>query len=97
MLPLFRKILTWAPINQAFGRSDIFIKELHNRLQRHSNSNNIRINLLKILAMIIVAHKSPKTLITKNELLNLLIKLADDKSSVIVKDLAKKLVDKWSH
>jgi len=95
ILPLFRRILTTSiRVNQAFGRSGIFIEELKSRLERHANSNNIRINLLKILALIFYACQQPHRLIEDHKLMPLLDKLSKDTGSVIVMSLAKKLIQK---
>jgi hypothetical protein len=51
-------------VNQSFGRSYEFVAEIKIRLIRHGNSNNIRISLLKILALIFVAHPNTVKLST---------------------------------
>ena len=96
MLPLFRKMLSVSiRVNQSFGRSGEFISEIKQRLERHAASNNIRINLLKILALIFVAHPNPSLLAKDYGLMPILVKLTEDKASVIVVSLANKLVEKF--
>lgn len=65
-----------------------------NRLERHRKRNAIRINLLRILALIIVAHQCPYRLLTVDNLrvLPLLRKLSQDRSAVVVMNLAVKLL-----
>eukprot|EP00808_Paulinella_micropora_P021792 g56479.t1 len=97
ILPLFRQIISISVrINQALGRSDIFIKALLGRLQHDKTNNSIRINLLKILALVLVAHKHPKPLAKSYKLISLLKTLEADNQSVIVLALVSKLIAKWS-
>lgn len=63
MLPQFKKLLSHSiKVNQSFGRSDLFVQEIKNRLIKHQDSNSIRIGLLKILLLIVVARYDFKTL-----------------------------------
>jgi hypothetical protein len=95
ILPQFRKLLTGSlQFNQAFARSNGCIRTIKDRLERYAKNNNIRGNLLKILALIIVGHKSPQQFMNSHNLLPVLTKIAEDKESVIVRDLADKLVKK---
>jgi hypothetical protein len=61
---LYRRILTTSiRVNQAFGRSGFFIEELKAKLEKYANSNNIRISLLRILALIFYASQQPAKMI----------------------------------
>eukprot|EP00457_Paulinella_chromatophora_P000887 gb/GEZN01000888.1/.p1 GENE.gb/GEZN01000888.1/~~gb/GEZN01000888.1/.p1 ORF type:complete len:1118 (-),score=151.66 gb/GEZN01000888.1/:33-3386(-) len=97
ILPLFRQIISISiRINQALGRSEVFTKALLARLQHDKTNNSIRINLLKILALVLVAHKSPKILVKQQKLIPLLKGLEADNQSVIVLALVSKLIAKWT-
>lgn len=97
-------------VNQSFGLCGEFISEIKHRLEKSSvsnavssttaaanmgtNNNNIRINLLKILALLFAGHHNPVKFASEHNLEPLLQKLHEDKNSVIVASLASKLLDK---
>jgi len=95
MLHIFRSMVaTSVRVNQAFGRSRLFVNELISRLERH-NSNSIRIDLLKILLLIMAAHKSRQSLIKEHNIVPILSALAADTSNVIVSDFSSKLLNRY--
>ena len=88
------KILTLSQaINRALGVSSIFTEEVIHRLQAHSDSNAIRVNLLKILTLIFDLHQKPEEFVSRHQLLPLLEGLAADKNAVVVANLAQSLVN----
>ena len=96
MLPSFRKILaTSIKVNQSLGRTPDFTREIRDRLCRHAASNNIRINLLKMVSLLFAAHPSPATLAAEADLTPVLHALLEDKSAVIVGSLTQKLLTQY--
>jgi len=93
ILPLLRRMLTTSVrVNISFGRSPVFMNELKRRLERHSDSNNIRINLLKILALIVRASNNLALFLEVHQIMPMLDKLCKDTAAVMVMSLAGKLV-----
>jgi hypothetical protein len=95
ILPHFYRIIqTSIRVNRAMARSSVFINEIKNRLERQNTANKIRIDLLKILIVLYESHVSPIQFIRDYNFLPLLTKLSEDKTSVIVAQLAQKLIKK---
>jgi len=97
ILPHFYRIVQASiRVNRSFGRSSVFIVELKTRFDRHASNNIIRINLLKILTSIYESHHDPVKLVKSHDLLPLLTRLSEDNTSVIVVQLAQKLLKKYN-
>jgi hypothetical protein len=95
MLPLFRNILgTSLRVNQSLGKSPIFLTELRRRFDRHAQSNAIRLNLLKILGLILAIHEDRANVLHNYQLDDTLRQLSEDKDSVLVASLAMKMLEK---
>jgi len=96
MLPHFRKMVAQSHrVNEALGRCKRFINEIRARLDRHASSNNIRINLLKILNLLFAAHHDKEALARESNLLPVLLRLQQDKAAVIVGSLTNKLLTQY--
>jgi serine/threonine protein kinase len=96
MLPLFQKLVAGSRrVNEAFGRSPRFMRELKRRL-RSSPTNNIRINLLKLLTLLFDGHADSVTLVTQMRAVSILTTLSHDTNSVIVMSLAANLLNKFA-
>eukprot|EP01006_Ploeotia_vitrea_P036616 TRINITY_DN66042_c10_g1_i2.p2 TRINITY_DN66042_c10_g1~~TRINITY_DN66042_c10_g1_i2.p2 ORF type:complete len:533 (+),score=325.32 TRINITY_DN66042_c10_g1_i2:48-1646(+) len=90
----FVKILTMSnSVNQALGSSHEFIDEIIRRLEKHEDSNQIRINLLKMLTVIYDSHPMQADLVERHNLVPVLQEVANDKSAVMVSPLAKELLE----
>ena len=66
-------------------------------LCRHASSNNIRINLLKMVSLLFAAHPCPAQLAADANLVPVLHSLLEDKSAVIVGSLTQKLLTQYIH
>ena len=81
-------------LNQALGKAPIFIQELSTRLISPNNKNNVvRLNLLKILKLIMEQHSDLKTLIEKFNLYPMINTLAKDNEMAAVSFLAGQLLE----
>lgn len=80
-------------VNQSLGRLKEFIREIKTRLDKHANSNNIRLTLLRILSLMVSTHSDPEQLIADADgLLDLIYRLYEEKSAVIVSDMAARVL-----
>lgn len=94
MLGPLEKILSISTVvNRALGRNTTFVDEVISRLDIHSDSNAIRVALLKILTSLYEGHDNGKEFASKHNLVPVLEKLAADTSAVLVSQVAKNLLD----
>ena len=90
----FLKILESSKaVNEALGSESHVITKLKNSLSFESNDAHARVNLIKMLQAIYKCHENPKLLISQHALTSLVEEVSmNDKSSEIVKEIAKKLL-----
>lgn len=78
-------------VNQALGRSGVFITEIVDRLQQHSSAI-VCTNLLKMIRAIYEFHEHPIELILDYNLFPVTQKLSQDQGKVIVSQIATSLL-----
>ena len=92
ILPLFRKLLSCSSaLVRALASRPAFAQSLARRLALRHCRNSIRINLLKILALLLEHHPRPIELVLTPGLLDVLVRLSNDKVNVVVVALAQQL------
>jgi len=92
--PLLDMLAKSMRLNQAFGRSGLFLAEVLARLNTTAASALVRKNLLRIVQVLFDFHPRPVAMILQHGLIPVLEGLAADDSMVLVAELADQLLRK---
>eukprot|EP00937_MAST-01D_sp_MAST-1D-sp2_P002725 g2725.t1 len=92
--PLLDMVSKSIRLNQALGRSGLFLAEIVARLTAPSSSALVRKSLLRIIQVIVEFHPQPERLIVDHGMCPVLQTLAEDESMVLVAELADQLLRK---
>ena len=81
-------------INQALGRSALFVADVVLRLQSSGASALVRKNLLRVLQVLVENHPVPGRLVIEAGICPVVQSLTEDESMVLVSELAAQLLQR---
>ena len=81
-------------LNQALGRSALFVSEVVVRLRASSASALVRKNLLRVLRVLLENHPEPGRVVVEAGICPVVQALTEDESMVLVSELAAQLLQR---